>query len=87
MITVTPHAIARFQERVAPCSVETARERILAASHAIGVAAKFGCEVVRLGNGARLILEGEKVVTVYAAHTLPRQCRRSSHSGGSYAAA
>ena len=75
MIRVTQHACERFTQRVRPCSLEEARDDILSHSRAIKTAAKFGCEVVRLGSGERLVLDGETVVTVYAPHCLPRQLR------------
>jgi hypothetical protein len=82
MIHVTHHALERFVERVAPCSLEEARERILEHARAIEKAAEFGCEVVRCGSGERLILDGTRVLTVYAAHNLPRQCRSAYRTGG-----
>jgi hypothetical protein len=79
MIKVTDHACRRFAERVERCSLDDARLRILAASRAIEAAAAFGCEVVRMGGGARLVLNGLTVVTVYQRGTFPRQCRRTAH--------
>lgn len=84
MIHVYAHAIQRYQERVEPVDKDTAKRRILSAARAIERAASFGCQVVRLANGARLILDGENVVTVYAKDQLPRQCR---FEGGRVAAA
>jgi hypothetical protein len=75
MIHVTTHAIQRFQERVAACTIDEARSRILAHSKAIEAAAAFGCEIVRCGTGERLVLNGTRVLTVYAPHNLPHQCR------------
>jgi hypothetical protein len=75
MIYVYPHAIDRFIERVAPVSREEARDCILSSAKAIEAAAGFGCSVVRLGSRARLILDGQNVVTVYGAEMRPRQCR------------
>ena len=82
MINVTRHACERYRERVQACSLEDAREHILASSRAIEAAAAFGCEVVRLGGGERLVLHGRTVVTVYERHALPRQCRRNSLGEG-----
>jgi hypothetical protein len=82
VITVTHHACERFVERVAACSIDDARDRILGSSRAIETAAAFGCAIVKLGGGARLILEGLTVVTVYERHARPRQCRAPRHSGG-----
>lgn len=84
MIRVTPHACRRYAERVHSCSPDDARTRILAASRGIEVAAAFGCEVVRMGGGERLILEGSTVVTVYAPHTLPRQLRHGRPDHGEW---
>jgi hypothetical protein len=76
MIHVSIHACERFIERGHPsCSLEEARAEILSHSKAIECAARFACEVVRLGDGSRLILKGERVVTVYEAGAFPRQCR------------
>lgn len=77
MIFVTPHACQRYTERVRQCSFEDAKAHILGASRAIEAAAAFGCEIVRMGGGERLVLDGSTVVTVYAPHTLPRQLRRN----------
>lgn len=75
MIYVYPHAIDRFIERVSPVSREEAKASILSHSKAIEAAAGFGCSVVRLDNRARLVLDGENVITVYGAEMRPRQCR------------
>lgn len=76
MIHVSPHAVERFQERVAPLPFDEAKAAILAHSPALEKAADFHCEVVRCGDGSRLVLDGHRVVTVYARDMLPRQCRR-----------
>ena len=75
MIVVSQHARTRYAERIEPCSLDEARDRILAHSRAIEAAAAFGAEVVRLGTGARIILDGLTVVTCYSKGDLPRQCR------------
>lgn len=77
MIRITDHAVQRYAERVEPCSLADARTRIMAAARGIEAAARIHCEVVRLGNGARLVLERSTVVTVYGRGVLPRQCRHS----------
>lgn len=69
------HAIQNYQERVQACSDDDARAAILSASRGIKAAASIGCEIVRLANGARLILHGEDVITVYGRDQLPRQLR------------
>ena len=82
MIFVSPHALTRFQERVEPCSAADAHARIMGAARAIEAAATIGCEVVRLACGARLILDGSTVVTVYGPGQFPRQCRSSHRNEG-----
>lgn len=79
-IFVYPHAIERYQQRVEPVDEATAKARILSAAKAIEAAASIQCQVVRLACGARLILDGPNVVTVYAAGQLPRQCRMGGTS-------
>lgn len=76
MISISPHAIHNFIERVAACSRDEARASIMTHEKAIECAADFGCEIVKLGDGSRLVLDGTRVLTVYARHALPRQCRR-----------
>jgi hypothetical protein len=75
VIQVTAHAIQRFMERVAPVGWDEARAAILSHASSIEVAARFNCAIVKLGDGSRLALDGERVVTVYARGMLPRQCR------------
>jgi hypothetical protein len=82
MIHVTHHACERFIERVAGVTIEEARVAILSHTRAIEVAAAFGCQVVRLGSGQRLILNGSRVLTVYPRHDRPRQCRAPYRNGG-----
>jgi hypothetical protein len=76
MIHVTPHAVERFIERVAALPWDEAKAAILSHERAMETAVDFHCEVVRCGDGSRLILDGHKVVTVYGREQLPRQCRR-----------
>lgn len=71
MIFVYPHAVTRFIERVAPVTREDAKAAILSHERAIRKAAEFRCSTVRLGDGSRLILDGENVVTVLASRHLP----------------
>lgn len=82
MIRVTRHACERFVERVAPCSFAEAKASILSHSKALETAVAFGAEVVKLGTGHRLILQGATVVSVYPAHEWPRQCRNPYKDGG-----
>jgi hypothetical protein len=77
VIHITTHAIERFIERIAACTTAQAREHILSHSKAIHAAADFHCDIVRLGDGSRLVLDGTRVLTVYGRGNLPRQCRRS----------
>lgn len=57
-VHVTRHAVARYQERIAPVSAESARAVLEAAERAIELAAGFGAHTVKLGNGAKLVLRG-----------------------------
>lgn len=66
-IIITAHAAERYQERIAPhLSLDQARAEIATHERAILCAANFGCSCVRLGNGAKLILAEDRVVTVIA---------------------
>lgn len=64
MIHVTNHAVLRWQERIARISAEDVRATIEASSPAIEAAASFGAACIRLGCGAKLVLDGRTVVTV-----------------------
>lgn len=75
MIWVSNHACQRFCERVRPCSIDEAKAAIMSHQKALEAAVKFGAEVVRCGDGSRLVLQGESVVTVYARGDMPRQLR------------
>jgi hypothetical protein len=63
-MTITEHAVRRYRERVEPVTPAVAMARIADAAPAARCAADFGCDTVRLGNGARLRLVGDVVVTV-----------------------
>lgn len=68
-VHVTHHAIDRYIERVRPVDRISAREAMLAAQRGIEAAAAFGAHVVRLPEGAGLIVRGlnpVRVVTVLA---------------------
>jgi hypothetical protein len=78
-IHVTKHACERFIERVEPCTIAEARAHILESARALEAAAKFGCEVVRRWRGERLVLRGERVVSVYAADSRPHQICNPYH--------
>jgi len=85
---VTAHAIERFQQRVANIS----REAVLAilSSPTMQVAAQFGARYVRLGTGHRVVLDGEKVITVLPADhpsgrlTMERDVRYKAHADDSH---
>jgi hypothetical protein len=64
MVEITGHAIQRYRERVEPLSDMDALAEIESHSAAIEKAAAFGCGTVILGNGARLKLKGDVVMTV-----------------------
>ncbi len=77
-IFVSRHAAQRYVERIdSRVSIDEAAAEIRAHARVIQIAADFGCRVVRLANGAKLILEGRSVVTVigrwdHSRDTLPR---------------
>src|SRR4051794_34975858 len=71
-IYITPHAIDRYIERIEAVSRDDAVALIRAAEPAIRVAKDFGATVVKMKNGARLVCEGRKVVTVMHPHCFPR---------------
>ncbi len=65
MARITTHAVQRYIERFEPrLSQEQARDVLVASSRAIDVAAAFGATMVKLSNGARLVLVGDVVTTV-----------------------
>lgn len=64
MPQITQHAVDRYIERVDPVAPAKARAAIEAAFPVIRKAAAFGCDTVVLGNGGRLVLQGDVVVTV-----------------------
>lgn len=72
MCTITAHDVERYQQRVESVDDLAARGVIAASSAMIDIAAGFGAHTVVLGNGARLALDGDIVVTVLA----PRRSKR-----------
>ncbi|WP_157215936.1 hypothetical protein [Flavisphingomonas formosensis] len=62
---MSDHAIRRYRERVSPVDDDTARAAMMAHEPAVRIAADFGCETVKLGNGVRLKLKGDVVTTVF----------------------
>jgi len=74
MITVTGHAIQRFQERVCPCSEEQARAALT--TPIIAIAADFGAHSVKLGTGHRIVIEQGCIITVLPKPAKRRRIRR-----------
>jgi hypothetical protein len=71
-ISISHHAAVRYIERVDPCLTPVeAVSAIRQHDRAIDVAALFGCPLVKLGSGARLVLIGWDVVTVLARDQRP----------------
>ncbi|WP_179504360.1 MULTISPECIES: hypothetical protein [unclassified Sphingomonas] len=66
MIHVTIHAIQRYQERV--CNLPDGEVVALLSSAAIELAADFGAPCVRLPTGHRVMLNGNRVITVFPAN-------------------
>ena len=64
MMHVTELAVDRWIEHVGAPDSATARRAMEGSSRAIDCAARFGARIVKLGNGARLILDADRVVTV-----------------------
>jgi hypothetical protein len=79
-VHVTHHAAERYVERVdGSATIKTAIAAIEAHAPAIELAAAFGAKIVKRGDGVRLILEGQTVVTVIGRHTgLPRDAKASA---------
>lgn len=70
-ISVTRHAQQRWIDRVdARATLEQADAAIRQHARAVIAAANFGCRVVKLANGAKLLLDGRNVVTVLARHQI-----------------
>ncbi len=68
-ISVTRHAVNRWMQRINPrADYETADREIRSHARAVCAAADFGCQVVKLASGDRLICDGRSVVTVLARH-------------------
>ena len=64
-ISVTRHAVNRWMERIdRRASYDQADQAIRSHARAVCAAADFGCSVVKLATGDRLILDGRSVVTV-----------------------
>jgi hypothetical protein len=67
-VHVTHHAIERYQQRVAPVEPAEAYAAIVAAERGIEAAAAFGGHIVKLANGARLIVRGRNRVHVVSVN-------------------
>ena len=64
MIRVSKHACQRYQQRVEPVTQKVARSRILEHTRALELAVAVGANIVKCGDGSRLLLAGSLVVTV-----------------------
>lgn len=64
-LTITGHAIERFQERVYPCTDNEAR--LALSTDRIRAAIAFGARIIRLGGGQRLIIRDDTIITVTPA--------------------
>lgn len=73
-LSVTGHAISRYIERVASGTVQEAIAALT--SPTIKLAAQFGAPCVILSSGHRVVLDGEKVVTVLPHRALPLNYQR-----------
>ena len=81
MLTVSHHAIQRYQERVANVPEDQARAAL--STRAIQIAARVGARFVRLGTGHRVAIDDRVVVTVLPAMRSNRNARRlwDTHGG------
>lgn len=70
-VHITDHAVVRYRERVAAVTEEAAR--IALSSATIRAAISFGAHFVRLGTGQRVVIEGDRIITVLPAGTGLRQ--------------
>lgn len=61
-LTVTDHAVLRYQERVACITDDAARAAL--SSKAVRHAASIGAPFVKLCTGQRILLRGHTVITV-----------------------
>ena len=65
MAIVTTHAAERYVERFAPhLTLDQAAAEIMRSAAVIDAAAAFGAHCVKLANGARLVLQHDRVATV-----------------------
>lgn len=81
-VHVTHHAIDRYIERVARVDRISAREAMLGAARGIFAAAAIGARIVRLPNGARLVVRG--VTDIRVVTVLGRNQPAFTRRGGSF---
>jgi hypothetical protein len=84
MAWVSEHAVHRYMERVAAVPYEVARARIEAAHRAIDCAARIGCKTVLIDHGGRLVLDGDRVVTVIGRGQHPTRVAHMPPLGGAW---
>lgn len=78
---ISPHAIHRYQERVANISDEAAHDAL--DTKAVRLAAQIGAPYVKLGTGHRIVVEDWVVVTVLPArHVVHRTSPAYSRKAG-----
>lgn len=79
-VTVTGHAIMRYQERIENVPEEVARKAL--SSPIVQLAAIMGAPYVRLGTGQRIVIEDGHVVTgLPADKKAPRYMDRRARNG------
>lgn len=61
---ITDHSLLRYIERVWHVDIEAARAEMMLSGKTVDAAALMGCDTIKLGNGARLKMKGDVVVTV-----------------------
>ena len=80
MAYVTDHAVLRYLQRHCGIDVEAIRAELTV--RGIDVAANFGCGTVKLGNGARLRLQGDVASTCIESRKDKRRRKRERRSAG-----
>lgn len=73
-LTISMHAIERYQERVANVPAEEVVARLN--SPAIRLAASFGARFVRLGTGHRVAIVNHTVTTILPPEHFGKQIKR-----------
>jgi len=64
-VVITVHAVERYRQRGNPALTPAeASAAIMSAERAIEAAARINCHVVRMGNGAKLMVREGRVITV-----------------------